>query len=98
MLNSAFALCSATHAAGTHIYLCIAGETEPIIQHCLSQWRTFSRTFSASGLFQSSSQVCSLRLPMTSLSFVPLHGMTSPYGSMKNVSKDISHGRSLGCP
>ena len=52
--------------------------SEPIIQQLRSQARTFFRTASASGLFQSSSHSCRLRLPMTSLSFVPLQGMTSP--------------------
>ena len=50
-------MCQITHAAGTQIYLCIAGETEPIIQQFLSQQRTFLCTASASGLLHSSSQL-----------------------------------------
>ena len=67
-----------THQAGFQMYLCIAGDTEPIIQQLRSQQRTFWRTASASGLFHSSSQLCRFRLPMTSLSLVPLQGITSP--------------------
>ena len=33
-----------------------------------------------------------VQLPITSLSLVPLQGITSPYGSMKKVSKLISQG------
>ena len=72
-----FSLCTATHFSGVLMYLCIAGDTEPIIQQSRSQFLTFLRTISASGLFQSSSHVCSLRLPITSLSLVPFQGMTS---------------------
>lgn len=44
--------------------------TLPIIQQSRSQQRTFSRTFSASGLFHSSSQVCDV----ASSAYLPLSG------------------------
>lgn len=47
------------------IYLCTAGDTEPIIQQLRSHLRTLARTSSARGLFQSSPQFCSFRLPTT---------------------------------
>src|SRR5699024_4910648 len=98
LVNRALNLCTRTQVAGFQIYLCIAGLTEPIIQQSRSQQRTFARTFSASGLLHSSSQVWLFRLPMTSLSLVPLQGITSPYGSIKKVSKLISQGSRRFCP
>ena len=71
-------LCASTHDAGFQMYLCMAGDTEPIIQQLRSQWRTQPRTFSAWALPHSSSQDSSLRLPITSFSLVPLQGITSP--------------------
>lgn len=91
-------LCFTTHHRGTLKYLCIAGDTDPIIQQFLSQCRTLCRMLSACLLFHTSAQVCLFRLPITSFFFVPLQGITSPYGSIKKVSKLISQGNRRFCP
>ena len=77
-MKRALSLWVSTQKPGFQMYLCMAGETEPIIQQARSQWRTLARTASASGLLHSSSQLWVFRLPMTSLSLVPLQGITSP--------------------
>ena len=91
-------LCFITHQAGTQIYLCMAGDALPIIQQFL--WHSLVRrlTCLACSEFHSSSHSCSLKFPMTAFWHIPLQGITSQKGSIKNAFLDMSQGSRRGFP
>ena len=92
-------LCFTTHQPGTQMYLCMAGDTLPIIQQLRSHCLVWARTVLACSLFHRVSQSgLSFKFPITAFFAMPLQGITSQKGSMKKASLDISQGSSRLLP